>query len=81
MYAESLKRGTTRTTAVVLRCRIAVVDLDLHAAPGSELRNDDLFRNLPEDSRVGLSPETVVECVEVSGGNDILQVGRLSECQ
>lgn len=51
--------------------------MDLNAALGRELRNDHTIGNLLEDGRVSLAAETIVECVQVGGGDDILQVRRL----
>ena len=60
-----------------MRSGIAVIDLNLDAALGSKLWNDDLVRNLLEDGRVSLSPEAVIESMQVGGGNNILQMRRL----
>ncbi len=71
--------GDVHTAAVVLGSRVVVVNLDLDAALRGELRYDDLVRDLLEDCRVGLAPETIVESVQVRSGNDVLQVDRLAD--
>lgn len=53
--------------------------LDLHAAFGLEFGHEDGVGDLPEDCRIGFSPETIVECVQVCGGNDELQVSWLQD--
>lgn len=66
------------TTTVVLRSRVVVIDLYLHAALRGELRYNDLVRDLLEDCGVSLAAEAVVEGVQVRGCDDVLQVNGLA---
>lgn len=56
---------------------VIVVDLDFDPTLWCELGNDNAIGHFFEDDRVGFSPQTVIECVEVGSGNDVLQVSRL----
>ena len=69
-----------RTTAgIILRGWVVVVDLNLDAALGGELGDDDLVGNLLEECRVALSPKTVVEGVEIRSSDDVIQVRALEK--
>ena len=61
-------------TIVVLRDRLVLVDLDLHAALGRELRHLLRLDNLPEYRRVPLALETVVERVQVGSSDEVVEV-------
>jgi hypothetical protein len=56
---------------------IAVIDLNLDAAFGSELGHDNRVGDLPENSRVCFASQTIVECVKVGSGNNKVKVNRL----
>ena len=62
------------TASVALGYWVVVVDLDLDATLGSELRHDDLVRDLLENRGVRLATQTIVECAEVGGRDNVLQV-------
>jgi hypothetical protein len=51
--------------------------LYLNSTPRCELRDDHRVSNLPENSRVGLSAQPVVERMEIGCRDDELEVGRL----
>ena len=58
---------------------LIVVHLDLDAAPRGEFGNENAVGDLLEDNRVGFATQAVVERMEISGRDDVLQMGGLHE--
>jgi len=64
-------------TSVVLGDRLVLVDLNLDTALWHEFRNVLGLNNFSEDRRIALAREAVVECVQVGGGDEVLEMKRL----
>lgn len=67
-------------TSITLRSRdwVAVADLNLNTAPGSELWHNDRLRDLLEYCGIGFATQTVVEGVKIGSSDDIAEVNRLN---
>lgn len=67
----------TLTTSTDLGNRVIIVDLDLYTALRGEFGNNDRICDLAEERRVGITPKTVVECMQVGSSDNVFQMGRL----
>lgn len=68
----------TLTTSTGLGNRVIIVDLDLYTALRGEFGNNDRICDLAEERRVGITPKTVVECMQVGSSDNVFQMGRLA---
>jgi hypothetical protein len=64
-------------SAYILGNRLILVDLNLDPTLRSELGDDDGVGDFPEDLRISLASQAVVESMQIGSGNDVLQMNGL----